>query len=88
MKITRIAIRFGIASVLLLLGTTLIVVVFGQMRFDRTYSYSAEFSNISGLREGQFVRASGVEIGKVKKLRLVHGGRRISRQRRRSATPT
>jgi phospholipid/cholesterol/gamma-HCH transport system substrate-binding protein len=77
MKITRIAIRFGIASVLLLLGTTLIVVVFGQMRFDRTYSYSAEFSNISGLREGQFVRASGVEIGKVKKLRLVHGGRRV-----------
>src|ERR1700733_15157603 len=77
MKITSIAIRFGIASVVLLLGTTLIVVVFSQMRFDRTYSYSAEFSNISGLREGQFVRASGVEIGKVKNIKLVDNGHRV-----------
>ena len=53
-----------------------IVVVFGQMRFNRTNSYTAEFSNASGLRDGQFVRASGVEIGKVKKVRLVDGGRR------------
>jgi phospholipid/cholesterol/gamma-HCH transport system substrate-binding protein len=77
MRITGTAIRFGIASVILLLGTALIVVVFGQIRFDRTYSYSAEFSNISGLREGQFVRASGVEIGKVEKLNLVDGGHRV-----------
>jgi phospholipid/cholesterol/gamma-HCH transport system substrate-binding protein len=77
MRITGTAIRFGIASVVLLLGTALIVVVFGQIRFDRTYSYSAEFSNISGLREGQFVRASGVEIGKVEKLNLVDGGHRV-----------
>jgi phospholipid/cholesterol/gamma-HCH transport system substrate-binding protein len=77
MKITGTAIRFGIVSVVLLLGTALIVVVFGQIRFDRTYSYSAEFSNISGLRDGQFVRASGVEIGKVQKMRLVEGGHRV-----------
>jgi phospholipid/cholesterol/gamma-HCH transport system substrate-binding protein len=47
------------------------------MRFNRTNSYSAEFSNASGLRDGQFVRASGVEIGKVKKVRLVGGGTRV-----------
>jgi len=52
-------------------------VVFGQMRFNRTNSYSAEFSNASGLRDGQFVRASGVEIGKVKKARLIDGGKRV-----------
>ena len=44
------------------------------MRFDRTTGYSAEFSNTSGLRAGQFVRASGVEVGKVYKIELVDGG--------------
>jgi phospholipid/cholesterol/gamma-HCH transport system substrate-binding protein len=47
------------------------------MRFDRTNSYSAEFSNISGLRPGQFVRASGVEIGKVDSVQLMDGGTRV-----------
>jgi phospholipid/cholesterol/gamma-HCH transport system substrate-binding protein len=46
------------------------------MRFDRTNAYSAEFINISGLRQGQFVRASGVEIGKVDSVELVDGGKR------------
>jgi phospholipid/cholesterol/gamma-HCH transport system substrate-binding protein len=77
MKITGTAIKLGIVSLVLLLITVAIVVVFGQMRFNRTNSYSAEFSNASGLRDGQFVRASGVEVGKVKKVRLVDGGKRV-----------
>jgi phospholipid/cholesterol/gamma-HCH transport system substrate-binding protein len=77
MKITGTAIRLGIVSLVLLLITVAIIVVFGQMRFNRTNSYSAEFSNASGLRDGQFVRAFGVEIGKVKKVRLVESGKRV-----------
>jgi phospholipid/cholesterol/gamma-HCH transport system substrate-binding protein len=77
MKITGTLVRLGIFSLVLLLFTVMIVVVFGQMRFDRTYGYSAEFTNISGLRNGQFVRASGVEIGKVSSLSLVDGGKRV-----------
>ncbi|MDI3313026.1 MAG: virulence factor Mce family protein [Mycobacterium sp.] len=77
MKITGTLIRLGIFSLVLLLFTAVIVVVFGQLRFERTYSYSAEFSNASGLRDGQFVRACGVEVGKVKHVRLVDGGRRV-----------
>src|ERR1700727_1532249 len=73
MKLTGTLIRLGIFSLVLLLFT----VVFGQMRFDRTNAYSAEFSNISGLRQGQFVRASGVEIGKVDSVELVAGGTRV-----------
>jgi phospholipid/cholesterol/gamma-HCH transport system substrate-binding protein len=46
------------------------------MRFDRTNGYSAIFSNASGLRNGQFVRASGVEVGKVSKVELTDGGQR------------
>jgi phospholipid/cholesterol/gamma-HCH transport system substrate-binding protein len=77
MKITGSAIKLGIVSMVLLLITVSIVVVFGQMRFNSTNSYSAEFNNATGLKDGQFVRASGVEIGKVKKVRLVEGGTRV-----------
>jgi len=76
MKITGTLVRLSIFSLVLLLFSVMIVVVFGQMRFGRTYGYSAEFGNISGLRQGQFVRASGVEIGKVSSVKLVDGGRR------------
>jgi phospholipid/cholesterol/gamma-HCH transport system substrate-binding protein len=76
MKITGTLIRLSIFSVVLLIFTVMIIVVFGQMRFQRTYSYSAEFTSISGLRQGQFVRASGVEIGKVSSVSLVDGGKR------------
>jgi phospholipid/cholesterol/gamma-HCH transport system substrate-binding protein len=77
MKITGTLVRLSIVSLVLLLFTVMIVVVFGQMRFGRTYGYSAEFTNISGLRQGQFVRASGVEIGKVDSVHLVDGGKRV-----------
>src|SRR6201986_1492021 len=77
MTTTGNAIKLGTVSLVLLLITVSIIVVFGQMRFNSTNSYSAEFSNGSGLRNGQFVRAYGVEIGKVKKVRLVDAGRRV-----------
>uniref|UniRef100_UPI000AB32D73 MlaD family protein n=1 Tax=Mycobacterium avium TaxID=1764 RepID=UPI000AB32D73 len=76
MKITGTLVRLSIFSVVLLIFTVMIIVVFGQMRFDRTNGYSAEFSNISGLRAGQFVRASGVEVGKFSSVQLVDGGKR------------
>jgi phospholipid/cholesterol/gamma-HCH transport system substrate-binding protein len=77
MKITGTAIKLGIFSLVLLLFTAMLIVVFGQMRFDRTTGYSAIFSNTSGLRSGQFVRASGVEVGKVSKIELIDGGSKV-----------
>jgi phospholipid/cholesterol/gamma-HCH transport system substrate-binding protein len=77
MKITGTAIKLGIFSLVLLLFTAIIIVVFGQMRFDRTTGYSAIFSNASGLRAGQFVRASGVEVGKVSKVELIDNGSKV-----------
>jgi phospholipid/cholesterol/gamma-HCH transport system substrate-binding protein len=77
MKITGTAIKLGAFSLVLLLFTAIIVIVFGQIRFDRTNGYSAEFANASGLRAGQFVRASGVEVGKVSKVELLDGGQRV-----------
>ncbi|BBY50219.1 mammalian cell entry protein [Mycolicibacterium arabiense] len=77
MKITGTAIKLGAMSLVLLMFTALIIVVFGQMRFDRTTGYTAVFKNASGLRPGQFVRASGVEVGKVSEVELLPGGDRV-----------
>jgi phospholipid/cholesterol/gamma-HCH transport system substrate-binding protein len=74
MRITGTAIKLGALSLVLLMFTAIIIVVFGQMRFDRTTGYSAIFKNASGLRAGQFVRASGVEVGKVRNVELIKGG--------------
>jgi phospholipid/cholesterol/gamma-HCH transport system substrate-binding protein len=52
MKITGTAIKLGAFSLVLLLFTAVIIVVFGQLRFDRTSGYTAIFSNASGLRPG------------------------------------
>ncbi|OBI79301.1 virulence factor Mce family protein [Mycobacterium asiaticum] len=77
MKITGTLVKLSAFAFVLLLFSIMIIIVFGQIRFDRTNSYTAEFSNISGLRNGQFVRASGVEIGKVSKVELIDGGKRV-----------
>ena len=77
MKIAGTASKFGAFSLVLLAFTALIVVVFGQVRFDRTTGYSAVFSNASSLRAGQFVRASGVEVGKVAKVQLIDGDHKV-----------
>ncbi|GAB7144824.1 virulence factor Mce family protein [Mycobacterium riyadhense] len=77
MKITGTVVKLSIFLLVLLLFSVMIIIVFGQLRFDPTNGYSAEFSNVSGLRNGQFVRASGVEIGKVKNVKLVDGGKRV-----------
>jgi phospholipid/cholesterol/gamma-HCH transport system substrate-binding protein len=77
MSIRGTAIKLGAFALVLLMFTAIIIVVFGQMRFDRTTGYSAVFSNASGLRAGQFVRASGVEVGKVSNVELINGGSQV-----------
>ncbi len=77
MSIKGTAVRLGIVSLVLMLCTALLVVVFGQLRFQRYHTYTAEFSNGSGLKPGQFVRAGGVEVGKVSNVTLSENGQRI-----------
>lgn len=74
MSIKGTIFKLGIFSLVLLTFTALIFVVFGQLRFNSTSQYSAIFNNVSGLRSGQFVRAAGVEVGKVSKVDLINGG--------------
>jgi len=77
MKITGTAVKLGILWFVLLMFTVTIIIVFGQMRFNRTTGYSAVFTDAGGLRAGQFVRAAGVEVGKVSKVTLIDGDKRV-----------
>ncbi len=44
--------------------------VFAQLRFQPERTYNAEFTNISGLKKGDFVRIAGVEVGKVRHISI------------------
>ena len=57
-----------------LLFTFALIAVFGQLRFEDRNGYSAVFTNISGLKSGNFVRIAGVEVGKVGDLDLHRDG--------------
>ena len=44
--------------------------IFAQLRFQSEMTYKAEFTNVTGLRNGHFVRIAGVEVGKVKNISI------------------
>jgi len=64
------ALRFLVFTTVCLLAGFAMIAVFGQLRFDREQTYRAEFSSVSGLEQGNFVRIAGVEVGKVKRIRI------------------
>src|ERR1700722_12140856 len=73
-KISSIILRVGIFTLVCLLFTFTLITVFGQLRFEDRTGYNAVFTNVSGLKSGNFVRIAGVEVGKVGDLTLHHDG--------------
>jgi phospholipid/cholesterol/gamma-HCH transport system substrate-binding protein len=64
-------IRLVVFLVVCLLGVFGLFAVFGQMRFgEDAETYNAEFTSVTGLENGDFVRIAGVEVGKVKKVSI------------------
>jgi phospholipid/cholesterol/gamma-HCH transport system substrate-binding protein len=63
-----IVVRFAIYAAVCLMGIAVVFAVFAQLRFEKANTYTAVFANVSGLRENNFVRIAGVEVGKVKKV--------------------
>lgn len=57
----RLAIFVAVCSV----GTFALFMTFGQLRFQHENTYTAAFTNVSGLKQGDFVRIAGVEVGNV-----------------------
>lgn len=62
--------RFGVFVVVCALGTFVLLAIFGQLRFQEEKTYKAEFTNVTGMEEGNFVRIGGVEVGKVKHISI------------------
>jgi phospholipid/cholesterol/gamma-HCH transport system substrate-binding protein len=70
-KVRHDAVRLAVFLVVCLLGVFGLFAVFGQLRFgEKTYSYKAEFTNVTGLENGDFVRVAGVEVGQIKNVAI------------------
>ncbi|MDT5296887.1 MAG: phospholipid/cholesterol/gamma-HCH transport system substrate-binding protein, partial [Mycobacterium sp.] len=73
-RTVRVVTRVALFTVLCLVSTFILVTVFGQFRFDSRVSFHAVFTNVSGLKGGNFVRIAGVEVGKVTDMTLHKDG--------------
>lgn len=62
--------RLAIFMVVCALGIFAMFAIFAQLRFGDEQTYRAEFTSVSGLKTGSFVRIAGVEVGKVKHIAI------------------
>ena len=70
-QLARRAVRLAIFLAVCLLGVFGLYAVFGQLRFgEKTNTYRAEFTNVTGLETNDFVRIAGVEVGQVKNVAI------------------
>jgi phospholipid/cholesterol/gamma-HCH transport system substrate-binding protein len=73
-KLSAVIARVALFTAVCLVFTFTLIAVFGQLRFEDRTGYHAVFTNISGLKPGNFVRIAGVEVGKVGDLTLHRDG--------------
>ena len=57
------------------IGVFMLFAVFADLRFGAHKEYRAQFTDISGLKEGDFVRIAGVEVGQVEKVSIDSGAK-------------
>lgn len=67
-------VRVGVFLAVCTVGLIAMLAVFAQLRFEDRNSYTAEFRTVSGLENGNFVRIAGVEVGKVRNIRIRDDG--------------
>jgi phospholipid/cholesterol/gamma-HCH transport system substrate-binding protein len=67
--------RLTVFVVVCLLGIAALLMVFAQLRFQSEKTYRAEFTDVTGLAGGNFVRIAGVEVGKVKNITIESNSR-------------
>lgn len=68
--ILRVGVFLGVCT----LGLVAMLAIFAQLRFNDEKTYTAEFHTVSGLEDGNFVRIAGVEVGKVRNIRIRDDG--------------
>jgi phospholipid/cholesterol/gamma-HCH transport system substrate-binding protein len=65
-------IKLMIFALVTVLATFVLAVTISNRTFGATKSYSAEFSDVTGLLPGDSVRAAGVRVGTVKSIKVVN----------------
>lgn len=73
----RATVSFVVFALVCLVGTFGLLAIFAQLRFQDEQLYRAEFTDVSGLETGNFVRIAGVEVGKVKGISIDANSRAI-----------
>jgi phospholipid/cholesterol/gamma-HCH transport system substrate-binding protein len=68
----RAVIGFAAFVVVCIVSAVSLTAIFAQLRIQAERIYNAEFADVSGLAEGDFVRIAGVEVGKVLKISINH----------------
>lgn len=63
-----VAMRLAVFVTVCLIGCFALLAIYAQFRFQAGKAYTAVFSNVSGLSDGDFVRVAGVEVGKVTRI--------------------
>jgi phospholipid/cholesterol/gamma-HCH transport system substrate-binding protein len=69
-NLTGLAWRLVAFLVLCAVGTGSLIVIYAQIRFQQETTYNAVFNTVSGLKDGNFVRIAGVEVGQVKNITI------------------
>jgi phospholipid/cholesterol/gamma-HCH transport system substrate-binding protein len=70
-KLLGVTVRLAVFLAVCLLGVFALYAVFGQLRFgEKSHTYRAAFTNVTGLETNDFVRIAGVEVGQVKKVAI------------------
>lgn len=66
------ATRLGIFILVTTLATSLLVILIGNLSFQGTNDYEAEFVDVAGVVTGDDVRIAGVKVGSVKSIETVN----------------
>lgn len=69
-EVTAVLLRVGAFLTVCGLGVFALLAIFANLRFGEGNTYRAEFSDISGLKSGDFVRIAGVEVGQVQDISI------------------
>ncbi|MFD8244008.1 MCE family protein [Nocardia sp. NPDC059691] len=75
MSIRKPLIGFSIFAIVSILVTVVVWNTLARIVSGDTYTYSATFSDVLGLHEGDDVRMAGVRVGKVEKIELGRDGK-------------
>lgn len=76
-NLRRAVIGLAVFVLVCVVGAFGLLAIFSQLRFQKEQLYNAEFTDVSGLAAGNFVRIAGVEVGKVNRISISPNARAI-----------